>query len=446
MTNINSAKTEVITSNIQKIELLKQINKLYIYFNTPITLNNLQLSIKNGTILELALTNTPLHFQLPFKLELVNHSLNASSQILQVNFKKIKEDDELDLEDDLETLENLLSQDWNATDFLNVQQVLCEKCECPLIIREDEDTKAAPIVTTATTVGDSDITEVIENLSQLKISLDDAPKRLFKKLKNLPREGWEELIDCWTCHKEDFTPVINKVFLPDKDTLLVDSNYLLVNGKKVRGWKELKEGMGNEISKPMNCTSCNNYLGMVELRQNEEDEKDKEIKGVVKLHKLAVKISRNQKNIDNNNSQGIVIESKNFIKLILLNLCINNRYNAASRFIFKDWKTGRVILCLFVFNWQVYLWNRNDNNMNDDINENKNHLQHTLKCYIYYNKEENSTIIENWLNDDNIISLYYPKQLIIQFYNNLININTNNTNASSILFKNFDQVYLTIPS
>ena len=54
----------------------------------------------------------------------------------------------------------------------------------------------------------------------------------FKRLANTPSEYWYELMDCWACHKEDYSGIQGQrggVVYAQKDALLVASYYVILH-------------------------------------------------------------------------------------------------------------------------------------------------------------------------------------------------------------------------
>lgn len=51
----------------------------------------------------------------------------------------------------------------------------------------------------------------------------------FSKLKRLPEEGWEELIDYWSCHNSEFKSMLDLKIQPRKGEALVSHFYFLAN-------------------------------------------------------------------------------------------------------------------------------------------------------------------------------------------------------------------------
>lgn len=51
----------------------------------------------------------------------------------------------------------------------------------------------------------------------------------FKFINKLPQEGWQELIDCWSCHNCEFKSMLDLKIKPRKNGILVSNFYLLAD-------------------------------------------------------------------------------------------------------------------------------------------------------------------------------------------------------------------------
>lgn len=51
----------------------------------------------------------------------------------------------------------------------------------------------------------------------------------FTDIHRLPQEGWEELIGCWSCHNDEFKPLLDLKPRPRKNGILVSNFYLLAD-------------------------------------------------------------------------------------------------------------------------------------------------------------------------------------------------------------------------
>lgn len=172
------------------------------------------------------------------------------------------------IETDLDDLDEHLSQIWDAKYFQTVENIVCLNCESFILTRltpkelDGAPATSIPIEAESTDVNREDSPDTNPNLptsspntsnslpeeeafaldlSNLTIkdspidttanpvACSDAKQALFTRFRNLPNEGWEELVDCWVCHSEDYTPQFSKLFCPNPYTLLVGANYLLIN-------------------------------------------------------------------------------------------------------------------------------------------------------------------------------------------------------------------------
>lgn len=51
----------------------------------------------------------------------------------------------------------------------------------------------------------------------------------FSEIHRLPQEGWQELIDCWSCHNNEFKGMLDLKIKPRKGGILVSNFYLLAD-------------------------------------------------------------------------------------------------------------------------------------------------------------------------------------------------------------------------
>lgn len=51
----------------------------------------------------------------------------------------------------------------------------------------------------------------------------------FSSVNRLPQEGWQELIDCWSCHDHEFRSLLDLKIIPRKSGILVSNFYLLAH-------------------------------------------------------------------------------------------------------------------------------------------------------------------------------------------------------------------------
>ncbi|KAI5174471.1 hypothetical protein PAEPH01_2083 [Pancytospora epiphaga] len=51
----------------------------------------------------------------------------------------------------------------------------------------------------------------------------------YQSINRLPHDGWEELIDCWSCHKGEFKSMVNLEIKPRKGGILVSDFYMIAD-------------------------------------------------------------------------------------------------------------------------------------------------------------------------------------------------------------------------
>ncbi|KAI8815247.1 ubiquitin-conjugating enzyme E2-binding protein [Cladochytrium replicatum] len=123
----------------------------------------------------------------------------------------------------------------------------------------------------------------LQNLSQLSCrscgSLLTCPlaklhQNPFDRILDHPSEYWHELIDCWTCHKEEYTTVeksghLGGIFGAKARTLLVGGSYVLMHPDDLRN--ECVEERKRETDEPSSslrkgrrvllCSTCKEIVG-----------------------------------------------------------------------------------------------------------------------------------------------------------------------------------------
>lgn len=52
---------------------------------------------------------------------------------------------------------------------------------------------------------------------------------IFKTVHRLPQDSWQELIDCWSCHNNEFKEMLNLKICPRPGGILLSNFYLLAN-------------------------------------------------------------------------------------------------------------------------------------------------------------------------------------------------------------------------
>ncbi|KAJ9049865.1 hypothetical protein DSO57_1020161 [Entomophthora muscae] len=274
-------------SFVDRVELLKKVGKLKFHFrpSPPTTKPDHTLapiklySFKNSVILVLEVSsqeakNLPtskpsehlntFQLDLPFEISILTLDDNLKKAKPEPNFRRVvtlgfkltnKENINFDMiETDLDDLDEKLGQIWDAKYFQAVESILCLKCQSSFLTQlPKEDISLLPSPSqekcvekaNEKTILEAAITaallpeEIALEFSNLSITKEDTPvasdactatkQPLFTRFRNLPNEGWEELVDCWVCHSEDYTPHFYKLFCPNPSTLLVGANYLLVN-------------------------------------------------------------------------------------------------------------------------------------------------------------------------------------------------------------------------
>lgn len=62
-----------------------------------------------------------------------------------------------------------------------------------------------------------------------EISCRHGEKINYKSINRLPQEGWQELIDCWSCHNNEFQSMLNLKMRPRQMGILTSNFYLVAH-------------------------------------------------------------------------------------------------------------------------------------------------------------------------------------------------------------------------
>ncbi|KAM0680810.1 hypothetical protein GINT2_001084 [Glugoides intestinalis] len=67
----------------------------------------------------------------------------------------------------------------------------------------------------------------LHNISNVKCTHGN--NIVFKTVHRLPQDSWQELIDCWSCHNNEFKEMLNLKISPRPGGILLSNFYLLAN-------------------------------------------------------------------------------------------------------------------------------------------------------------------------------------------------------------------------
>lgn len=71
----------------------------------------------------------------------------------------------------------------------------------------------------------------INLLDMNNITCIHGSKIKFKSINRLPQDGWQELIDCWSCHDHEFKGMLDLKIKPREEGILVSNFYMIMDDK-----------------------------------------------------------------------------------------------------------------------------------------------------------------------------------------------------------------------
>jgi hypothetical protein len=224
------------------IELLNNINKLHILTSSSLILI-LGYEFVNNTITIISQYNSQIQrtlIELPFELKStrIKYPKPLLQTIIPLELKRSDSkllSNELDIQDQLGLI-------WSGNYFTGVSFIGCGETKLPLIKGSHwkekdplgefsgDDLADAMDRITITTPASNNNGDNIEKVGE-------SYNKLFSKVRNLPREGWEELVDCWVCHNEEYTTINSNnfsnqgTFFPPEGLLHVGTKNILFHPK-----------------------------------------------------------------------------------------------------------------------------------------------------------------------------------------------------------------------
>ncbi|KAF9297054.1 hypothetical protein BGZ88_011175 [Linnemannia elongata] len=183
------------------------------------------------------------------------------------------------------------------------------------------------------------------------------PSGPIQRVVDLPSEHWQELVDCWMCHEEDFTELREGDLGARLGQALVGGTYLLIHAKDVEHHAVMIEEDARSIDwtkgikrrwRPLACSRCLSPVGDGWYQSRLENGTDLEMIQV-KFHKyLVLYHGRNQQA-----QQALVIPRQRFSSYVATEIFESARHHATYRFILQDRLQGRDMLLLWMLNWDT---------------------------------------------------------------------------------------------
>ncbi|KXN73845.1 hypothetical protein CONCODRAFT_15197 [Conidiobolus coronatus NRRL 28638] len=430
------------------IELLNNINKLHVLTSSSLLLI-LGYEFVNSTVTIITQFNSQIQrslIELPFELK--STRIKYPKPLLQTIIPlELKRSDSKLLSSELD-IQDQLGLVWSGNYFTGVSFIGCSETKLPLI----KGSYWKDTVPLGEFSGD-DLADVMNRVSitgpasnnNEKEGEGESYNKLFSKVRNLPREGWEELVDCWVCHNEEYSTINSNnfsnqgTFFPPEGLLHVGTKNILfhpkhlINTLYVEYKKIVEEHMNSySLTNPshlneliyltLSCPHCLSQLGKIIIDPSQKiNEEYAQVVSIPKFH-LACQ------NLYFEESNNTPVEV-----LFLQDLYDLYQFNSMMKFIVgsgsSDGKDEGISIKITIMNWQIYL--------NDCELDKKTKLKPCTK-FIY-------EIIDN--KSDNIMAegrefqfIEYPQSII----NNLITKFKENTTYLSPQKRKFKESSISV--
>ncbi|CAO3563572.1 unnamed protein product [Mortierella alpina] len=177
----------------------------------------------------------------------------------------------------------------------------------------------------------------------------------IRRVVDLPSEHWQELVDCWMCHEEDFTELREGDLGARLGQALVGGTYLLIHAGDVDCHAVAIEEDARSIDwtrgikrrwRPLACSRCMYPVGDGWYQSRREDGTDLEMIQV-KFHKYMVRFIGE----DKQTRQRLMIPKQSFAPYVAVEIFESARHHATYRFIIQDRVKGHDMMLLWMLNW-----------------------------------------------------------------------------------------------
>ncbi|KFH63273.1 hypothetical protein MVEG_10683 [Podila verticillata NRRL 6337] len=177
----------------------------------------------------------------------------------------------------------------------------------------------------------------------------------IQRVVDLPSEHWQELVDCWMCHEEDFTELREGDLGARSGQALVGGTYLLIHAENVNKSAVVIEQDARIVDwtkgtkrrwRPLACSRCLYPVGDGWYQSRLEDGSDLEMIQV-KFHKYMVRFVGQCPSI----GRSLEIPRQRFLSYLAAEIFESARHHATYRFIVQDRVQGREMMLLWMLNW-----------------------------------------------------------------------------------------------
>ncbi|KAG0206230.1 hypothetical protein BGX33_007504 [Mortierella sp. NVP41] len=267
----------------------------------------------------------------------------------------------------------------------------------------------------------------------LSTSSDDtttiASEGPIKRVVDLPSEHWQELVDCWMCHEEDFTELREGDLGARLGQALVGGTYLLIHAKDVDPSAVAIEEDARSIDL-LHSDVKDDTIGPKESRDGGVH---LHVRGVypqlamADLEMIQVKFHKYLVHYHGQKQQALDIPRQRFPSYVAAEIFESARHHATYRFIIQDRLQGRDMLLLWMLNWDTTIATNQepiqdsqlswDNSLRMDLNRTSSGRgavpedQEQQQQSGVYSKE--SKLWDQWRGDPGVERLEFQERLVL---------------------------------
>ncbi|KAI7830566.1 ubiquitin-conjugating enzyme E2-binding protein [Gamsiella multidivaricata] len=268
----------------------------------------------------------------------------------------------------------------------------------------------------------------------------------IQRVVDLPSEHWQELVDCWMCHEEDFTELREGDLGARLGQALVGGTYVLIHATNVDIEAVEIEEDARTIDwtkgikrrwRPLACSRCLYPIGDGWYQSRREDGTDLELIQV-KFHKYAVRFQSDQ-SINDERTQ-LEVPKQRFASYVAAEIFESARHHATYRFILQDRLTGQDIMLIWMLNWDSTVFSNqapmqdnqivwdtsllSDLQVDIDINSTSDRVRSNKVMKVLYLSEDESqrqegsvskeaALWDRWRGDPGVERLQFHKHLLL---------------------------------
>ncbi|KAF9209350.1 hypothetical protein BGZ49_005044 [Haplosporangium sp. Z 27] len=250
----------------------------------------------------------------------------------------------------------------------------------------------------------------------------------IKRVVDLPSEHWQELVDCWMCHEEDYTELREGDLGARLGQALIGGTYVLIHAENVEQGAVAIEEDACAIDwakgikrrwRPLGCSRCMHPIGDGWYQSRLEDGTDLEMIQA-KFHKYAVEF----KGRDEKSGMNLSVPKQRFASYVAAEIFESARHHATYRFILQDRLDGQDMMLEPIYDNQI-TW---DLSLESDlctssVSEHKRGKKVMKVLYLEALAEEQEVnkesypkeiaLWDNWRGDPGVEKLQFNKGLLL---------------------------------